>query len=77
MASEKSDTQKQEGGNPVFIPGYCRPLLTSLTAQIKSADMVCFPAALRRDVSNNATERGDADGGHRCRQVQPDLGPID
>jgi hypothetical protein len=29
----------------VFIPGYCRPLLTSLTAQIKSADMVCFPAA--------------------------------
>jgi hypothetical protein len=43
MASEKSDTHKQEGRCPMFIPRVSlRAQLTMIAAQIKSADMVCF-----------------------------------
>jgi len=43
MASEKSDTQKQEGETPIstlFQLYGSEHVLTSMTAQIKSADMV-------------------------------------
>jgi hypothetical protein len=41
MASEKSDTHKQEGGNPMVITPYIAQSVANLfIAQIKSADMV-------------------------------------